>query len=171
MTPGDQLRELLHSFTASSWRWECQGEYAVDAAAMQRWREGRQRDEMERRPWLDYIRTLVAEGKRFERVRLLTEPLTEYLRWLLAVTYTNADAGEDIRWIGESDARELDAPGYDFYLFDDSRVAIMKFGPDKVRTGVEVIDDPAVVQEHRAFRDRVWPRAVSHADYYASRSP
>jgi hypothetical protein len=166
----DPLQEMLHSFTRSAWRWECQGEYAVDAAAVQRWRDGWQGDAMERRPWLDYIRDITARGRRFERTRMLTEPLTEHLRWLLDVTYTNVGAGEDIRWITESEARELQAPTYDFYLFDDERVAIMRFGPDRFRTGVEMIEDPIIVAEHCAFRDRVWQRATRHADY-ASRSP
>ncbi len=56
----DPLQDLLRSFTASAWRWECQGEYAVDAAALQRWREGRQGDAMERRPGLDYVREVPA---------------------------------------------------------------------------------------------------------------
>jgi hypothetical protein len=166
----DPLRDLLHSFTTSAWRWECQGEYAVDTAAVQRWREGRQGDAMERRPWLDYIRDITARGRRFERTRMLTEPLTEHLQWLLDITYTNVGAGEDIRWVTEGEARELGAPEYDFYLFDDRRLAVMEFGPDRLRSGIEVIDDPIIVAEHLAFRDRVWPRAVPHADY-ASRSP
>ncbi|WP_158892116.1 DUF6879 family protein [Amycolatopsis anabasis] len=52
----------------------------------------------------------------------------------------NDDAGEDIRWITESRARELVMPSHDFYFFDDQRVAILHFGENGV-AGAEVADD------------------------------
>ncbi|MDQ0377971.1 DUF6879 family protein [Amycolatopsis thermophila] len=171
MNPADQLNDLFRSFRISSWRWECQGDYAVDEAALRRWRNGQPDDPARKAPWLAYIRDITSRGVRFERVRMLTEPLTEYLRWLLEQTQSNIDAGEDIRWITESQAHELRAPDYDFYLFDDERVAIMRFGTDKLLADLEVSTDPAVVDEHRRYRDLVWPAAVRHADYYATRSP
>ncbi|MQA08434.1 MAG: hypothetical protein GEU98_07745 [Pseudonocardiaceae bacterium] len=170
MDPSDRLTELLHSFQRSSWRWECQGHYAVDEAKLQRWRAGLPRDEEARRPWLGFIHGLRVAGATFERVRMLTEPLTEYLRWMLEGTQHNVEAGEDIRWIQQSMARDLGMPAYDFYLFDDQRVAIMRFDDDKLLTDLEVTDDPTSVERHRAYRDAIWPQAVRHADYYAPRS-
>ena len=121
-------------------------------------------------PWLRSIRELTAAGKTFGRVRMLTEPLTEYLRWLIEQTAANVEAGEDIRWVSRAVAAELEMPGYDFYLFDDRRVAIMRFGPDKLLSALDIDDAPDVVAQHQAYRDAVWPRAVPHADYYATRS-
>ncbi|PKV95937.1 hypothetical protein ATK30_6870 [Amycolatopsis echigonensis] len=168
--PNQQLDLLFGSFARSSWRWECQGDYAIDAAALQRWRDGRPADMTRKAPWLQYIREITAAGKTFDRVRMLTEPPTEYLRWLVEQTDSNIDAGEDIRWITQSAAAELGMPSYDFYLFDDSRVAIMRFGPDKLLSDLEIRDEPDVVARHRAYRDAVWPRAMPHSDYYAPRS-
>lgn len=169
MNPSDRLNELFRSFERSSWRWECQGEYAIDEDKLQRWRDGLPTDREAKRPWLDYIRGLRAAGKTFERVRMLTEPLNEYLRWLLEQTQDNIDAGEDIRWI-EQGAVPATLPSYDFYLFDDTRVAIMRFGDDKLLADLEVTDEPAIVDQHRAYRDAVWPLSTRHADYSAPRS-
>jgi hypothetical protein len=168
--PNDRLEELFRTFTRSSWRWECQGDYAIDETALQRWRDGQPPDMTMKGPWLQYIREVIAAGKSFDRVRVLTEPLTEYLRWLLERTASNVAAGEDIRWIDQVSAADLGMPDYDFYLFDDNRVAIMRFGPDKLISDLEVTDEPAVVAQHQIYRDTVWPRAIPHAEYYAPRS-
>jgi len=168
--PNRRLDELFRSFTRRSWRWECQGDYAIDATALRRWRDGAPPDMSRKAPWLQYIREITSADKAFDRVRMLTEPLTEYLRWLIEQTAANVAAGEDIRWITQAAAAELGMPGYDFYLFDDSRVAVMRFGPDKLLSDLELIDEPDVVAQHRAYRDAVWPRAMPHAEYYVPRS-
>lgn len=166
INPDDEFAALFPTVTTSSWRWECQGDYLVDHEKVQRWRNGeREEQNYEERDWVRYIRGLRQAGIPWERVRMLTEPVTDYLTWMLAITNWNIDAGEDIRWIKESRARELGAPDYDFYLFDDNRVVIMHFDDDKVLTGAEVVDDEDVVTEHRAWRDTVWPHAVRHREY------
>jgi hypothetical protein len=169
MSPNDLLDEQFQRFTTSSWRWECQGDYSIDAAALQRWRDGLPPDMSRKEPWLRSIREIVADGKTFDRVRMLTEPITEYLRWLIEQTQSNVDAGEDIRWVQQSVAAELGMPDYDFYLFDDARVAIMRFGEDKLLAELEVVDDPDIVARHRVFRDAIWQRAVPHIEYNALR--
>lgn len=164
---GEPFGRLFSEFQRSAWRWECQGVYHEPAEVQpwQQWRDGN-RDDAWLRPWADTIRGWHGEGKTFERVRMLTEPLTEYLRWMLDFTYVNVEAGEDIRWIEQHRARELGAPDYDFYLFDDARVAIMHFDEHGV-SGADLIDDPDVVRQHQRWRDLVWPLAIRHNDYLA----
>lgn len=171
---GEPFAHLFGEFARSAWRWECQGEYREPAESepFRLWRAGRG-DDTWLRPWADQVRAYRRAGKTFQRARMLTEPPTEYLRWMLDVTRLNVEAGEDIRWIDERRARAMDAPRDDFYLFDDDRVAVLKFDERGV-SGAELIDDPDVVGEYRAWRDRVWPVAVPHARYIAGlaeRSP
>lgn len=172
--PGDEFAELLRSgFTRSAWRWECQGTYHEpdEREPLQAWRDGRP-DFRFLEGWLAQIRRQRAEGKTFQRVRLLTDPLTEYLRWMSEFTSLNVEAGEDIRWIGQRRARELGAPTHDFYLLDDERVAIMQFDSHGV-AGIEVTDEPGTLAGHRRWRDIVWPAAVPHAEQFTptTRSP
>ena len=171
--PGAEFADLFHTFESSAWRWECQGTYRepVEREPLQAWRDGRP-DFAFMQPWLDQIRAHRAEGKAFERVRMMTSPPTEYLRWEFEFTPLNIEAGEDIRWISEEHARELGAPGHDFYIFDDRRVAVLRFDNNGV-SGAEVTDDPATVAEHRQWRDRVWPVAIAHNQQFAptTRSP
>jgi hypothetical protein len=104
--------------------------------------------------WLQQIRTLTAEGKRIGRVRVLTEPPTDYLRWEAWAGQWNITAGEDIRYIASSRANEIGLPlDYDWWLFDSLRLAVMKFDPDGRPLGGEIITDPAIVVKHGAWRD------------------
>lgn len=171
--PGEEFAQLCTSYGTSAWRWECQGTYREpnEREPLQRWREG-EPDWSFMDEWLATIRALRAAGKTFERARMVTEPPTEYLRWMFAFTHLNTEAGEDIRWITESRARELGMPTYDFYLFDNERVATMHFDENGV-AGAEVTDDAEVLAEHQRYRDLVWPAAIPHSqsEYAPTRSP
>jgi hypothetical protein len=170
-TAAQRLADLFDTVERNSWRWECQGDYQVDEAKLQRWRAGLPFEETRASlKWHAYVRDLRQRGIPFERVRMLTEPLTEYLRWMLGVTYRNINAGEDIRWITESRARALKMPDYDFYIIDDERVAIMRFDADKVLVDLEVVHDASTLATHQAYRDTVWPLAIRHNDYLAMRA-
>lgn len=171
--PGAEFADLLRSFKRTAWRWECQGTYREpdEQEPLQAWRAGRPTYEF-MSPWLDQIRHQLAEGKTFERVRMIPDPPTEYVRWLYGFTHLNVSAGEDIRWIDEEHARELGAPTRDFYLFDDQTVGILHFGDNGV-SGVELTDEPGTVAEHQRWKDRVWPVAVPHSQQLepTTRSP
>ena len=171
---GEEFAALFRAFEHNSWRWECQGTYREpgEREPFRLWREGRP-DNAFLDGWLTRVRSFRAEGKTLQRVRMVTEPPTEYLRWMFTVTPLNVAAGEDIRWISEQAAHFLGGmPKHDFYLFDDQRVAIMQFDDNGV-VGAEVTDDPGTVAEHRDWRDRVWSAATPHAEseYATARSP
>ncbi len=162
----DEFAALLRSVRRSSWRWECQAEYAVDLPEVERWRAGLPAVETDDdRAWLDHLRRLRADGIPFQRVRMFTEPLNDYLAWMRQAIGPNVAAGEDVRWLPESTARSRGLPSYDFYLLDDELVAILQFTDAKHLTGVEVNDAPDFVAAHRQWRDTAWPLAIPHAGY------
>lgn len=162
----DEFGDAVMDYARSAWRWECQGEYREpsEVAPIQAWREGRIEDSYRHRPWLDEVRHVRAEGRLWQRVRMLTDPLTEYLRWMLDTTFLNLDAGEDIRWISQQQAAKLGMPDYDFYLLDDERVLRLQFG-DHGLTGAEMVTDSGDVARHRGWRDLAWDAAIPHVEY------
>lgn len=152
---------MFRQFDSTAWRWEAQGTYnePYELEPWQRWREGQPDDYEWMSSWLDDIRQATASGQRFERVRMLTDPLTEYLRWQAEVTPLNLAAGEDIRVLPERRARELKLPDYDFWLFDDARVAVLHFGGAGLEAA-EIISAPDVVDRHREWRRLAWMHAT-----------
>ncbi|MGW5050123.1 DUF6879 family protein [Actinokineospora sp. NPDC004072] len=174
LVTGDDFAELFARFTRSAFRWEARPTYCepYEVEPLRRWRAGEPDDLGWMAGWLDGIRAATAAGRRFERVRLYTEPLTEYLRWQQHVTPANVAAGEDIRVIIEDQAHALGLPSHDFWLFDGLLVARMHFGDDGRWRGAELSDQPDTVARHRAWRDLAWEHATPYQQHRQStRSP
>ncbi|HVK21246.1 MAG TPA: hypothetical protein VM677_07785 [Actinokineospora sp.] len=156
----DALTDLVDDARTECWRWECQSDYsAIDSTLMRRWRAGLGRDPAADVDWIEFVGRLRRRGVRFERLRMLTDPPTEYLRMQLDFSAMNVTAGEDLRWIPAASA--AGAPTYDFYLLDDT-VAVLRFGATGHLTSVRVSTDPDLVHHHRAWRDCLWINAVPH---------
>ena len=162
VTPGPEFAELFATFSRSAWRLETHPAYEVDEeqAAFERYRSTGELNVAYLADWLDGVRVATAAGKRFERVRVLTEPLTDYLRFEMAVAEHNAAAGEDVRTLDEREARTLGLPQrHDFWIFDDERVAILHFSPTGRLLKVEIRDDPDTLTQHREWKTLARQRA------------
>jgi len=110
--------------------------------------------------WLDDMARLTGQGKRIERVRVLAEPPSSYQRWEMWGAHWHISVGERIRYMSRSAAVALGIPvDSDWWLFDDERVAFMGFTNTGEISGKTLVTDPAIVAEHRKWRDL----AVSHA--------
>ena len=69
--------------------------------------------------WSDLIRATVARGVTVRRIRLVSEPVTDYIRFEYDVTAAhNIAAGEDVRWLPRSAAAGLLVPCSDFWVLD-----------------------------------------------------
>jgi len=111
--------------------------------------------------WWTRIRRLTGDGKRVERVRVVTEPLTDYSRWLLHVGQHGTAAGEDIRYLPRSSVGELGIPYVDDYWLFDSRMAhLFHFEEDGRVKGRELIEDPATIVRLNYVRDAAWHYAI-----------
>src|SRR5262249_3651683 len=141
---GPSLRALFHQFERSARRLETRDryEFASEHHLMARWRAGtgtvtEAADWYS--DWTELVQTAVAAGERFERVRVVPEPLTEYLRFELWLAQFNARAGEAIRYLGSNQANTLDLPAHDFWLFDGERLALLYFTADDRLLGAELV--------------------------------
>jgi hypothetical protein len=162
-----EFERLFDTFTSSAWRLEAQGVYdeIEEREPLLRFLAGEPDDLEWMADWFDWIRDITATGKLFGRVRVLADPITDYQRFELGLLSPPAvDAGEDIRVLTRAQARALDLPDQDFWLFDDTRVAVMHFGPGGV-AGADLIDDLASVRPFRDARDRAWDAAVPYRDW------
>lgn len=157
---GAEFGALFRSFTRTAWRWETQLEYREpeEREPFRRFLAGEHDDLAWRADWLAGIREATAAGRWFGRVRVLSDPLTDYLRFELAHTPDNIQAGEDIRVMPEARARELGMPRHDFWLFDDQEVAVLHFGPGGLE-GAELTTDPDIVRQHTEWRRLAWEHA------------
>jgi hypothetical protein len=170
---GEDFNQLFGSFERSARRLEARDRYDVPSERpyLERWRAGLQEDPEHlaryRGPWLEAVRGNVAQGRRYQRVRIVPEPLTEYLRHALRGTRQTVEAGEDIGYLPRARANELDLPDHDFWLFDDARLALLHFTADDRPLGAVLITEPSVVEQYRAWLDLAAEHAIPYAEFLA----
>lgn len=159
----DEVERLFDTFERSAWRLECQGAYyePEEQEPLHRFLAGEPQDLAWFEDWPIWIRDQCEAGRSIGRVRMLTEPLTDYLRFELSITPPAVEAGEDIRLVDQRVFEKLDIPREDFWIFDDATVALLHFG-DSGMTGAEIITDPGRVASFRDRRRRAWDAAVPY---------
>ena len=111
-------------------------------------------------------------AKTFQRVHVITEPLTADMQQELTEGYgPNVAAGEGIGVIvvDEKDVWPDDVPRQDFWLFDGDLLYDMDYGPGGVWTGARHVRDPQRIIDACHAREAALYRAMSWRTYIASR--
>ncbi|MFF3257771.1 DUF6879 family protein [Streptomyces sp. NPDC002932] len=117
--------------------------------------------------WMPLVKDAVARSVVMRRARIVSEPVTDYIRYEHAITPLNLQAGEDVRWLPRRRASDIPLPGNDFWLLDDRLVQFHHFTGtgDWAADGKERTTDPAAVALcHTAF-ETVWERGIPHEKY------
>jgi uncharacterized protein DUF6879 len=169
--PVPAFAELLADCQRSAVHLEMRDAYAVDyeTSGFQAWQQGFRYDLDDRvswwRPWLDLVAGAVARGVVMRRARIVSEPVSEYIRFEYDGTFTNVAAGEKVRWLPRRQASDLALPGNDFWVFDDRLVRFNHFTGEGASAGPSLSIDPAVVQLCSSAFEAVWERAIPHDEY------
>lgn len=163
------LKQLLEECHASALHLEMRDGYMRDDPMFIAWQAGHRDDPTDRdswwRPWLDVIVRTVERGVAVRRARIISEPVSDYIRFEYDITFTNIAAGEEVRWLPRRRATDLVLPGNDFWLLDDRRLLVIHFSGDGDVTGRELIEDSAVVSLCASAFEAVWSRATPHDQY------
>jgi hypothetical protein len=122
-------------------------------------------DAPDRRHWLDLIRSVTGNGRRVRRARIVSEPVTDYIRYEWAGTVANIEAGEEIRWLPRRLASTIALPGNDFWLFDDTTAIFSVFTGNGDLAERQLVTDEATVQLCRTALEAVWSIAIPHDEY------
>lgn len=148
---------------------ELRDTYNVEAEdePFRRWRDGEPDDYAWHAEWAAFVRQATAAGVQVQRVRLATEPHTDYIRWGLDVSPLNIKAGEDVRYLPRHLADGIDFPEEDFWLLDDDLLILSVFSADGRTGGFARSSSPELLRQCIAVRDQVWKRAVPYSEYTA----
>jgi len=120
------------------------------------------------RPWVELMRANCAAGKTLRRLRIVSEPVTDYIRFEWLDAFNLMKAGEDVRWLPRRRASTLLLPGNDFWLFDGETVAFTHFDGDGRVLGHELTTDAQVVRTCKAAFEAAWAVAIPHNEYEPS---
>jgi len=119
-------------------------------------------------PWVDLIRRTVARGVVVRRARIVSEPVSDYIRYEHAGTPVNLAAGEQVRWLARRRASDIALPGNDFWLIDARLIRWNHFTGDGASGGGETSADPAAAKLCAEAFEAVWARGIPHEDYKIS---
>lgn len=120
------------------------------------------------RPWFEMMKRNTDGGKRLRRLRIISEPVTDYIRfeWMDAAQLVRSD--EDVRWLPRRNASKLLLPGNDFCMFDCQTVAFTHFSGDGHVLDCEMTTDPVIVKACAVAFENAWKIAIPHNDYTPS---
>lgn len=119
----------------------------------------------ERQAWLDLIRRTTSTGVRVRRARIVSEPVTDYIRFEWHGAGPSIEAGEELRWLPRRLASAIALPGNDFWLLDEHTAMFNHFSGDGVPLGQEITDNRAAVELCRTAFESVWQQAEPHGQY------
>ncbi|GAA4199370.1 hypothetical protein GCM10022252_51010 [Streptosporangium oxazolinicum] len=162
----EQFKNMFHS-SRRAWHLELRDVYNVETEEIPfgKWLKGESDDLGWHQEWLDHLREVTTLGVRVERLRIVTEPHTRYIRWEMTLNPGNIEAGEEIRYLPRHEAEDIGFPAEDCWLFDDDGLVLSLFEPDGRSGGFALEDDPELIARYRTVRDQAWSRGIPHAVY------
>ncbi|GAA4263750.1 hypothetical protein GCM10022255_111130 [Dactylosporangium darangshiense] len=172
MARNPRIDELLRGCAHSAVHLEMRDGYMRSDPMFVAWQQGQHPDPDDRDAWWDswwqLTADIVASGVQMQRARVVSEPISDYIRFEYDVTFMNIAAGEAVRWLPRRRASDLALPGNDFWVFDGHTVMINHFSGDGEGAGQEFSTDPALIKLCESAFQTVWERAVPHAEYHPS---
>jgi hypothetical protein len=161
------IRDHLRACKASALHLELRDYYTPDDPWLRSWLDG-DRDAFDQqldRSWLDLIQGVTSRGVSIKRLRVVSEPVSDYIRFEHATTDSNVEAGEQVRWLARRRAADLLLPGNDCWVFDERLVLFNWFDGPGEWIGTELCGDRDVARRHAAAFGAAWDRGIPHADY------
>lgn len=175
MTPADstsltaeEFGRLFDAFGTAVVRLETLPSFQVGGAEAERlaaFRAGRPRPVRSVRtdPWLARIAVTTVQGKRWSRVRIIDDPLTEYQRYQLASHIEAQACGEEVIVVRRADAPD----SADVWLFDETTAVVMHYRDDGTLDRREFVSDPVQVRRHAAAVADARAKAVGLNEFLA----
>lgn len=163
--------ELLDSATQSAVHLEMRDSYGVagESEDFARWKASGERDNDPSSAywasWVKLIQRTVSRGVVVRRARIVSEPVSDYIRYEHAGTAVNLKAGEQVRWLARRRTPGIALPGNDFWLIDGRLVRWNHFTGDGASGGGEICEDPAIAKLCSDAFEAVWDRAIPHDQY------
>jgi hypothetical protein len=140
--------------------------YTPDDQRFLDWLAGKPLPQLPNPKWSELVRVHTARGVQFRRLRIVSEPLADYIRFEHAITdEVNVSAGEEVRWLPRRRASDLCLPGNDFWLFDNRLIRFSYFSGAGDVMEDELVDDPAIARMCAAAFDGAWARGIPHTSY------
>ncbi|TDD63861.1 DUF6879 family protein [Actinomadura rubrisoli] len=136
--------------------------YGMDSELLDAWRAGDPDGFVERAiaDHTEHLRQKAAEGRPYRRVRVVSEPLSEYQRMAVNI----ASSYEQLRWLPRRLASSLLLPVNDCLVLDSLVVFNVLDGSDN-RAEILLSRDPDLVAAVNTAFEEAWALAIPNGEY------
>ncbi|MCD0450892.1 hypothetical protein LO762_17065 [Actinocorallia sp. API 0066] len=162
------FEDLLDGAEHEAVKFELRDAYLTSDPAYLGWLAGEPVEKVsaEYEDWTSLVRATVSRGVRIRRVRVVSEPVSEYVRFEHAVTpAVNLAGGEEIRWLARREARDLLIPAVDVWAVDGKTALFLHFSGEGDLVGSDVVTDKATVAPVVTAFSAAWKRAIPHGEF------
>jgi hypothetical protein len=122
-----------------------------------------------RKPWQGLVAGVLESGRFMQRVHVVSEPVTDYVRFSLLHGYPySVQAGEDIRILGRARSGGMCSRG-DWWLFDDTPAAVLVYDSSGTVERVEMHENPVLLAGLCKVRDEALRLAVPLTQYVSDK--
>lgn len=101
--------------------------------------------------WLKTIHKATQAGKIFERIRIISNELTDYEKYEFLCYHNNSIAGEKIYVLSADDYNKLvaDEMKGDFWIFDNELLVKLNYNSNGEFLNIQQIDNNLIVQDYK----------------------
>ncbi|WP_405860015.1 hypothetical protein OG407_20530 [Streptomyces sp. NBC_01515] len=149
---GEGWRRAFDSMQQEAWSLETLPVYRVqqEEEAIRRFLAGEPVTRGATQPWFDRVEAYAAGGRRVGRVHIVTQPLTDYLRFEFEYYRHTVEAGEAVRILDVTRRPNPLAGVQDFWMFDRSQIVLMHYERDGTQISREMYEGaPEPFQEYQ----------------------
>jgi hypothetical protein len=163
----EEFDALFTSFNQEALHLEMRDSYgtAAEIPHLRRWEAGEPDDTDWLQSWFDLVSAGTQAGKVFRRARIVSEPISNYQKWVLKDTHLYVEVGEDIRWVPRSRVSTVALPGNDFWLFDDEVVVFLIFAANGLVVDRCTTTDRGAIELCRTSFEEVWKLSIPNDEY------
>jgi hypothetical protein len=165
----EELTDLINSFQWEALHLEMRDSYgtAAEIPHLAKWEAGEPDDTEWLQPWFDRVNAATRVGKVFRRVRIISEPVSNYQKWILKDSHRFVEAGEDIRWVPRDRVSTVALLGNDFWLFDDQTVVFLIFAANGLVMHRQKTSERTAITLCRDSFESVWKLSIPNSEYQA----
>lgn len=145
---------------------ELRDNYAIDGEHLAAWRSGGfPAIEAAALAWRDMFAADLAAGRVWRRVRVVSEPPSEYTRFAYDFAEPAVESGEDLRWLPRRLVSAMPLPSNDCFVLDGETAMFNVLDGEDNRVEIQVFTEQAAVKFCREAIEAAFAMATPHHQY------
>ncbi|MEK6846213.1 MAG: DUF6879 family protein [Nanoarchaeota archaeon] len=165
------MEEAWKSARKNIFRLEAIPEYNIpeDLVSFKKWKQGKSDLDEASKKWLENLSKTGWRGVRMQRVRVVSLPLSEYIKYEIDFWKYSIKNGEEILFLEDKKYRtaiqNIDFELRDFWMFDDKVSIIFHYDETGDFVKEEPVADQRVIKKHLELKQKMLQLAIPMGEF------